>query len=482
MDANQINKALDYIIYSLQNKEENDNTLEFDEEIYQKIIAITHLNVYNKINNLQFANKVDEFINVLLHYARHDYTKEVVVENYEDDAFNSLATAINMLGEELNYSTVTKHYLNDVFNSIEDILLVTDENGMIVSVNKTAQQKLFIEESDFRITHLDKLLGKGGGFKEEISKKKNVNLTSLFAKGQEYKVSLSISPFVRGDNVAIGYVVFARDVTRLMEYQLQIEQQNIEILEKNKELEEKNIRLEQAIEKSKESDRLKSAFLTNLSHEIRTPMNGIIGFAEMLQSNDLNYEDRSVYIEVINDSCKQLLNIVSDILDISTIETGQIELNLVNTKLRLLMNDLYMFYHPTFHNKNIDFTVELPAFSEDDVLLTDNTKLWQVFGNLLNNASKFTKQGYVKFGYSREPGLYKFFVRDTGIGVKPEDQEIIFDRFRQADSGLNREYGGNGLGLSISKAYVERLGGEMWVESESGKGSSFYFTIPTQIK
>ena len=229
--------------------------------------------------------------------------------------------------------------------------------------------------------------------------------------------------------------------------------------------------------KAEESDKLKTAFLANISHEIRTPMNGIVGFAGLLVDNSVDDESRKVYVEIINNSCNQLLSIINDIVDISRIESGLVTLSESAFSLNNLIDELQMFFQP-FADKNnlkISSTKALPDHNCD--IISDHTKLRQVLNNLLINALKFTKAGEIKFGYLLKDNFIEFYVSDTGIGIRPEFQEVIFERFRQADSNDNAVYGGTGLGLSISKAFVELHGGKIWVKSIPGKGTDFYFTI-----
>jgi len=239
-----------------------------------------------------------------------------------------------------------------------------------------------------------------------------------------------------------------------------------------------------AKEKAEESDRLKSAFLANISHEIRTPMNGILGFAELLKVPELAPEVQDHYIEVIEQSGNRMLNIINDIVDISKIEAGQMNVHLEETNVNQLLRDLYVFFTPEASSKGIKLAVTIDLADKNSIIQTDHTKLAQVLTNLIKNALKFTKSGSIEFGYrveTRHALSLQFFVRDTGVGI-PEDQTyMIFERFRQGSVSLTRAYEGAGLGLSISKAFVEMLGGRIWVESELGKGSVFFFELPLNM-
>jgi PAS domain S-box-containing protein len=231
-------------------------------------------------------------------------------------------------------------------------------------------------------------------------------------------------------------------------------------------------------ERAEESDRLKTAFLHNVSHEIRTPMNAIIGFSTLLNDPDLNNDERKQYTDIIFQSGSQLLSIINDIVDIANVESGQAKINNskinLNSTLRSLSEQFSIM--GMANNTSINLVAGLTD-SESDII-TDSTKLVQVLSNLINNAVKFTKGGEIEFGYKLSQGFLEFHVKDTGIGIPSEYHSRIFDRFFQVDSNIARQYSGTGLGLSICKGYVELLGGTIQVESESGKGTLFVFTIP----
>lgn len=233
-----------------------------------------------------------------------------------------------------------------------------------------------------------------------------------------------------------------------------------------------------AKDKAEESDRLKTAFLHNISHEIRTPMNAIVGFTALLGEPDVDTKSRQSYMEVIMQSSNHLLAIITDIVDISNLEANLVkiiknEIN-INTTLKKLSDQ----FSPVVNEKRLTLTFETGLSYPDAFILTDSTKLIQVISNLINNAIKFTNTGYIKFGYVVKNDLLEFFISDTGIGIPQEHHTRIFDRFYQVQNTVSRLYEGTGLGLTISKAYVELLGGKIWLSSEPGKGTSFFFTIP----
>ncbi len=230
--------------------------------------------------------------------------------------------------------------------------------------------------------------------------------------------------------------------------------------------------------KAEESDMLKTAFLANMSHEIRTPMNGILGFVELLKEPKLSGEEQQEYIGIIAESGQRMLNIINDIISISKLEAGHTEVVMTETNVNDQVRYIFTFFKPEAEKKGVEFNYKhgLPDLSSH--ILTDREKLYAILTNLVKNAVKFTNQGSIELGYEKKGRFLEFFVKDTGVGIRQDQQEIVFERFRQASESLSRHYEGAGLGLAISKAYVEILGGEIRVESELDKGSAFYFTIP----
>ena len=243
-------------------------------------------------------------------------------------------------------------------------------------------------------------------------------------------------------------------------------------------LQRNNEELILAKDKAEESDRLKSAFLANMSHEIRTPMNGILGFATLLKKPALSDEKQLKYIKAIEQSGRRMLNIINDIIDISRIEAGQTELNLESVEINEVIDELFLFFKLEAEQNGIKLICNKANYTEALYTLTDKNKLIQILTNLIKNAIKFTKKGQINYGYKINSNDIEFFVSDTGIGVHPDYHQKIFERFRQAETNLASQYEGSGLGLSISKAYVELLGGKIWMKSEIGKGSTFFFNLP----
>ena len=239
--------------------------------------------------------------------------------------------------------------------------------------------------------------------------------------------------------------------------------------------------LKEAKEKAEESNRLKSVFLQNISHEIRTPMNSIIGFISLLKESPVDEETRDEFYEIIDLSGKRLIATVNDLIDISQIETQQIKVKKSDVSISVILANQLNLATPLAAKKNIKVTCTSKYLSAQTVLNTDRNLLDSIFINLIANAIKFTKSGTIEIGSRDEHADIVFFIKDTGIGIPKNRIDAIYDRFVQANSGLNRSHEGSGLGLSIAKAYAQLLGGDLWVESEEGIGSTFFFNIPNNV-
>ncbi len=238
-----------------------------------------------------------------------------------------------------------------------------------------------------------------------------------------------------------------------------------------------------AKDKAEQSDRLKTAFLANMSHEIRTPMNAILGFSELIGNEELSSEDRGEYLKIIKNKGNELLLIINDIVDISKIEAGDITIVMKDTNLNTFISEIYSQSEEEkimLSKEHIQIRTSVP----DDIELivhTDQIRLGQVLNNLVCNALKFTLEGYVEIGFRIiKESHAELFVRDTGIGISADKQDIIFDRFRQVNESVSSEFGGTGLGLAISKNLIELLGGDIRVKSSPGQGSTFYFRLPVK--
>nr|WP_320117864.1 ATP-binding protein [uncultured Marinifilum sp.] len=233
-----------------------------------------------------------------------------------------------------------------------------------------------------------------------------------------------------------------------------------------------------AKERAEESDRLKSAFLANMSHEIRTPMNGILGFAELLKDPNLTGDKQVEYIDIIEESGVRMLNLINDIVDISKIEAGLIEVFKTNTNINESMDYMYSFFKPEAEAKGLEFILNVPKKTDLIFIKTDKEKLYAILTNLVKNAIKYTNKGSIEIGFINKSKNIEFYVKDTGVGISEDKQNAVFERFMQADLSNKIMQEGAGLGLAITKSFVEVLHGEIWLESKEGEGTTFYFSLP----
>lgn len=240
-----------------------------------------------------------------------------------------------------------------------------------------------------------------------------------------------------------------------------------------------------AKEHAEESDRLKSAFLANMSHEIRTPMNGILGFAELLKEPDLSTEKSQEYVSIIESSGFRMLNIINDLIEISKIESGTMRIFMSETNVNTQTNFIFNFFKYEAEQKGLSLILRNSLPPDEAIIRTDREKLYAILTNLVKNAIKFTNSGTIELGYEliesngfSSTAELQFFVKDTGIGISADLKDFIFERFRQGNESLTKRFEGAGLGLAISKAYVEMLGGRIWIDKDSDIGSVFNFTLP----
>ncbi|MFZ4615076.1 MAG: PAS domain-containing sensor histidine kinase, partial [Rectinemataceae bacterium] len=243
---------------------------------------------------------------------------------------------------------------------------------------------------------------------------------------------------------------------------------------------EAEILLKEALIRAEAANRLKTEFINTISHEIRTPLNGIVGFGSLLSDPNLTLDERQQYNAYIEASGNRLINTISDYMDVSLIASGNIEINCTIVSVSSMMNELKAKYQSFCDVKEVGLKLCIPDDQIHCTLITDGQLLRKIISCLLDNAIKFTSQGSITFGYSVNDSTIEIFVNDTGVGVSPESQELIFEPFVQEDSTNTRVHQGSGLGLYIIKNYLKLLGGEMCLETIKGKGTEVLFSLPME--
>lgn len=366
------------------------------------------------------------------------------------------------------------HTLSRALESVGECVSITDQQNKIMFINNAFCKTYGYNEEE--IIGKDISIIRSSEDKENSALKIlsdtllggwNGELINIKKDGSEFPIELSTSPIKDEKGNPIALIGIAVDITERRRVQQEL------ILAK---------------EKAEESDRLKSAFLANISHELRTPLNAIIGFSGLMIDTGPNHDTIS-YANNILKSGQHLLSLVEDIFDTTMIEIGQIKINYDKTDIVSLLKEVKNILHGERLRENkteVELILNIDTEESQKYLLTDSRKLKQVLINLLRNALKFTDKGHIEFGFTEIDDAGKkflqFYVKDTGIGIDKKHHDAIFNIFRQIDDTHTRKYGGAGIGLSIAKKIVEILGGEIWVESEYGKGSVFYFTVPLLSK
>ncbi|MBR9974953.1 MAG: PAS domain S-box protein [Bacteroidetes bacterium] len=362
-----------------------------------------------------------------------------------------------------------------IAENMSDIIWTSDLDGRVTFISPSAERLTGLAVKDIESRSIDELFTPSSAriirlaVEEELALETNPSADPKRSRLEElqiYRVSreplwVSLSASVLRDDggQAIGFQGVVRDVSE----RRRVDEQ-----------------LLAAKERAEESDRLKTAFLMNMSHEIRTPMNGILGFLSLLAEPGLEEKYRKEYIDIMNVSGQRLLTTINDIIEISRIETGEMDVILEDVDIAEVVENQLAFFRPQAEAKGLSLRLAVWDDGGNPVQRTDRHKLEGTLGNLINNAIKFTDHGEIELFYVRHDGTMEFAVRDTGCGIPAERIDSIFERFVQVDMQLTRKHEGSGLGLPIVKAYIDALGGSINVSSTVGEGSTFTFTIPIQ--
>jgi PAS domain S-box-containing protein len=486
-DKNKFSKALNKC-YSNSSKRINieyRSALDTGELIYLEAIISNHVKTKG-INGVVFnirnitEKKIDELKKEellrnqkVLSNTAQDFLqirdKNEIYEYVADKISELVKNPIIFIGSYLRNQNVNE-YSYGIEKYIEEIktFIGEDPNGFSLVLNDQ-RKNLLLDKTLIEIKG-----GISGLTMDQIPRKLCKQIEAAFDLNKIYVIGIA------KDDDIIGSIVIITSGSEEIKYP-----DVIEALVSQTAVALERISLENELRISKEAaekaDNLKSAFLANMSHEIRTPMNAILGFTDLIGQEDISDKEKLEFIDIINIQGQKLLRLINDIIDISKIESEQINIIVKQVNLNVFLKDLFLLYEPEVKklSKNkIKLEIET-SFSDNSAnIFIDEIRLNQVFTNLINNAIKYSEKGFIKFGYKLKSNLLEFFVEDSGIGVPTELKETIFERFRQADDSNVRKYGGTGLGLAICKGIVENMRGNIWVESSKNGGSKFVFTIP----
>jgi PAS domain S-box-containing protein len=359
--------------------------------------------------------------------------------------------------------------LEYIISNIPDLVIRINKNGQTTFIN--AASVLFFNKTPDMLVgrNFDSILKDEGislsaGIIERIFQTRQAEIieSEFHSTNGVYKnIEIRILPEAIGSGQKQNLVLLIRDIT----------------LRKDAERKMHNAR-----RKAEESDLLKSAFLANMSHEIRTPLNAIVGFSQIILDEDLSREDQERFYEYINQNSNQLISLVNDIIDLSKLQSNQLVIRESTADLNKIIEEMRVMAEMEKKNREKDHILIIPdkeITDEEYLIIVDPYRLKQVLTNLLVNAIKFTPKGYIQYGFRmKDMNTLLFFVRDTGIGIPEDKQEEVFQYFHQLENTLNRANTGTGLGLAICKRLIELMHGSIWLQSEPGKGTSFFFTIP----
>ena len=424
---------------------------------------------HSKNNNFHFENRQ---INISGEVLETEWNVNIQRKGKKISKITSIIRDItkqnNTQQELIRVNKEREQFLN-FFKVSPDIMVIADPNGAFLATNPATTKLLGYSEKEItakpfiEFVHPDDKQNTLDEIERQTKLGSSLNFENRYlCKNNTYSLLSWSASFSKEEK---NTYATARDITkeRLIEHELI-----------------------KAKEKAEESDRLKSAFLSNMSHEIRTPMNGILGFSDLLKTPNLSGKEQQQYIGIIEKSGKRMLNILNDIVSVSKIESGLMEVHIQKANINEQIDFVFAFFKPEMEKKGLRFLIKKSLVNKDAFIQSDGEKIYGILTNIVKNALKFTEKGSVELGYTlkKENGTSEllFYVKDSGIGIPKDRQLPIFDRFIQADIAGEMAYQGAGLGLSISKAYVQLLGGKIWVESKEGVGSVFYFTLPYIIE
>jgi len=429
--------------------------LKFDDNIcsfWENSISNIFYNAIQTVKYFTFNTKMGEVIFEIRFIPEFDNSKRVIF-------------VLCILRDVTEQIRVEKEILakNFAIESASTGIGIADINGYVTYINRAMVDLLKYKKKEEIIgRHITELVQDPTVVNKIIKDVLEFGAKTLERKmkvkdGSLIDLNISVNQIKNKNNELIGFIASFLDISS------------------SKKVEQELIK---AKEKAEESEKLKSAFLANMSHEIRTPMNGIIGFSDLLKEEGITTEERKYFVDIIIKSGHQLLGIVDDILDISKIESGQMNVKKEKVFINNLLYEIFINFQDKAKDKNIGLIVNKGLNDNEAIVFSDETRLKQILNNLISNSIKFTDKGYIKFGYKVKENNLEFFVKDTGIGIKKENYDQIFKPFHLSDQNTVRQITGTGLGLSICKGIIKLLDGEIWFNSSYKKGTAFYFTLP----
>jgi len=404
-------------------------------------------------------------------FAVQSYSEDVLFTQSDagllEFASDQIALAIERRRHQDNLRT-TQEKQRRVFESSPDPMIVVDSSALIQDFNSAFVEVFNVEpdlvygEKIFRFIHRVHWRQAIQDFYKtwESGYLKNLEYQIVRPDGVSFDGEVSCGAIYTSDGKPDSMVLILKNITERKD------------AERN---------LLEAKYKAEESDKLKTAFLSNMSHEIRTPMNAIVGFSDLLSDEGISHDERRDFIAQINQGADDLMRLIDDIIDIAKIEAGQVNVHIAECFIRELFKELHLMFIQNIKRagkEKVTMNLKWEWPMEDLAIYTDPFRLKQILVNLLGNAVKFTEEGEIVLGIKEDPEGIRFYVKDSGIGIREEKQKVIFDRFMQGHETKTKLYGGTGLGLAISKNLTEILGGEIGVESKTGEGATFWFILP----
>ncbi len=430
-------------------------------EIRRKLRKILRSGINNYLE-INFRHKDENFymgINIHLSLTVYPGNKLLVAKVADKSNTNRLRIT--------NGSTLEQ--LKAILNSAPDPIVIISVKGQITDFNPAAASFFKEQPGNLKNNFIWKYIKNGnpefleGMVSRTIRKSFSVQNNVIFKTADNSTLYAEVSASTVFEEESPRYLsLFIRDIKGSILYQKQLEREK---------------------RKAEEADRLKTAFLSNMSHEIRTPMNAIIGFSELLNEPAISKNEILEYTRLINTNSTHLMDLIEDIIDVAKIEAGQLKIRKTACYVAELFAGLAEYFANQTANegKKLKFITDFPPDAESHTLMCDAYRVKQIMKNLVSNAVKFSDTGYITAGYELQNKTVRFFVRDTGIGIPPDKQSQIFERFRQVEESHVKRYSGAGLGLSLSKKLTELMGGTMGLVSQPGRGSEFYFTLPAEL-